>query len=113
MPLIRDDVGGVLVGLGVIAPMRGVGYVDDDVVLRGQASRYEVTPDPDAGPGVAVRVVRHGLLGRRIKTATGRATQIGCVPTQPVSDGIMHPRQVNRWTWYRHTEDLRLVRGLR
>lgn len=110
VPLIRDDSGGVLLGLGVLGPVRGVAHCDDQRVLRGQASRIEVTPDV-AGRGLTVRV-RRGLLLRRIREATGRAFEIGCMPTSPVADGVPHPRPVNRWVWYRHTEDLRLVRGL-
>ncbi|GDY32109.1 hypothetical protein [Gandjariella thermophila] len=110
VPLVRDDSGGVLLGSGTLGPVRGVAYCDNERILRGQASRIEVSPDP-RGRGVAVRV-RHGLLLRRTRTATGRAFEIGCLPTRAVSDGVAHPRPVNRWTWYRHTEDLRLVRGL-
>ena len=112
VPFLRDDVGGVLVGLGVISPVRGVGYCDDDNVLRGQATRLEVTPDPDGGAGLVVRVIQKRLLGRKVGETAGRAFQLGCLPTAVTSDGIAHPRQMNKWTWYRHTEDLRLVRGL-
>lgn len=109
VPLVRDDAGGVLVGLGVVRPVRGVAYCDNEVVLRGQAARIEVTPDPEHG--LVVRVVRRGLLGRRIRAAAGRAVQLGCLPTTVVRDGIATATP-DRWTWYRHTEDLRLVRGL-
>jgi hypothetical protein len=112
VPLVRDDAGGVLVGLGVLAPVRGAAYCDDEQVLRGQARRFAVTPDPTGGAGLVVRVVRRGLLGR-VRTAYGRAAALACLPTLPVCDGVPHPRPVSRWTWYRHTEDLRLVRGLR
>lgn len=112
VPFLRDDVGGVLVGLGVISPVRGVGYCDDDNVLRGQATRLEITPDPDGGAGLVVRVIHKRLLGRKVKETAGRAFQLGCLPTAVTSDGVAHPRQMNKWTWYRHTEDLRLVRGL-
>jgi hypothetical protein len=117
VPVIRDDAGGVLVGLGVIRPLRGVVYCDDDQVLRGQASRMEVAPDPAASPdtsadGLVVRVWRGGLFRRGHIEARGRAVQIGCVPTRPMCDGVAYERQVRRWTWYRHTEDLRLIRGL-
>jgi hypothetical protein len=116
-PLIRDDAGGVLVGAGVLRPVRGIVYCDDQVVLRGQASRLEVWPDPAAGPdtragGLVVATSRVGWLGRRGVTAHGRAVQIGCVQTTPERDGVRHDRPVTRWTWYRHTEDWRLVRGL-
>lgn len=107
VPLVRDDNGGVLVGLGVLAPVRGVVYGDEHRLLRGPASRIEVRPA--AGAGLAVRVVRRGLLAGRVRTATARACQFGLEPASPVSDGVRHPRTVTRWTWYRHTEDLQVV----
>jgi len=109
VPLLRDDAGGVLVGLGVVRTVRGVAYCDDELVLRGTASRIEVVPDSQHG--LLVRVVRRGLLGRRVQQAAGRAVQLGCLPTAVLRDGVA-ARTTNRWTWYRHTEDLRLVRGL-
>lgn len=115
--LIRDDNGGVLVGLGVLGPVRGVVYCDDDLVLRGQASRVEVTPDRAASAdtsrdGLTVRVIKSGLLGRRATDGSGRAVQIGCIPLIVERDGVAHPRPVDKWSWYRHTEDWRLARGL-
>jgi hypothetical protein len=109
VPLIRDDAGGVLLGRGEVRPARGVIYCDDDLVLRGQANRLEVTPL--APVGVQVRAVRAGLLGRRVRASHGRAVQIGCLAATVLVDGVPHPRPVTRWTWYKHTEDLRLVRG--
>ncbi|MGH3898992.1 MAG: hypothetical protein ACRDTA_12240 [Pseudonocardiaceae bacterium] len=108
VPLVRDDAGGVLVGLGVVQPLDGVAYCDDEVVLRGQASRLEVVPDHALG--LAVRVMRRGLLGcRAVRHAAGRAVQLGCVPTDVWRDGIAD-RTTDRWTWYRHTEDWQLLR---
>ncbi|WP_433266482.1 hypothetical protein ACQPZF_40970 [Actinosynnema sp. CS-041913] len=112
VPLVRDDVGGVLLGLGSLGPVRGVGYADDTVVLRGQASRLEVTPDPDNGLGLLVSVIHKRLFTRKVRTTEGRAFQLGCLPVQVTLDGVAHPRPMGKWTWYRHTEDLRLVRGL-
>ncbi|GLZ37582.1 hypothetical protein [Actinokineospora sp. NBRC 105648] len=109
-PLIRDDAGGVLLGLGVIDQPQGVAYCDDATALRGRAKRIEVTPDPDGGPGLVARVVRGGLLGKRVTPFTGRAFQIGCVRTRLEHDGVV--TDVAKWTWYRHTEDLRVARGL-
>lgn len=111
VPLIRDDSGGVLLGLGVVAPVRGVGYCDDDVALRGQARRIEVEPDTEGGAGLTVTVTK-GLVFRRTTSFAGRAFQLGCLPVSPVSDGVPYDRPMTRWTWYRHTQDLRLVRGL-
>jgi hypothetical protein len=110
VPLVRDDSGGVLLGRGELAPMRGVVWCDDQLVMRGQASRLEVTPS--APDGVAVRAARIGVLGLRSSSAVGRAVQVGCMPAGVTCDGVPHDRPVTRWTWYRHTEPLRLVRGL-
>lgn len=110
VPLVRDDVGGVLLGRGALTPMRGTVYCDDTLVLRGQANRLEVTPlAPD---GVAVRAVRVGILGLRSASAVGRAVSVGCLPAGVLADGVAHPRTVSRWNWYRHTDPWRLVRGL-
>jgi hypothetical protein len=106
VPLIRDDVGGVLVGRGVIAPVRGIGYCDNTVALRGDARSVEVHPGP---AGLVVTVTR-GRFRRRRMTYEGRAFQLGCDPVVPVSDGVPYVRSMERWTWYRHTQDLRLVR---
>ncbi|WP_291409421.1 hypothetical protein [Actinophytocola sp.] len=108
VPLVRDDAGGVLLGLGVLAPVRGTVYCDDDVPLRGPAERVEVRPDPVLG--LEVRVVRKGLLRNKTSTLTGRAMQYGGDPVSPVRDGVTHQRPLRRWTWYRHTDDLRVVR---
>ena len=112
VPFVRDDVGGVLMGLGVLSPVRGVGYSDADNVLRGQASRVECTPDPEGGLGLVVRIVNKRLIGSKVRESRPRAFQLGCLPTTAVLDGHKHPRPVDKWTWYRHTEDLRLVRGV-
>jgi hypothetical protein len=110
VPLVRDDAGGVLLGRGELRPVRGVVWCDEQLVLRGQASRLVVTP---AAPvGVEVRAVRRGPIGRRVHAALGRAVQVGCLATRLVHDGVPHERPVTRWTWYKHTEDLRLVRGV-
>lgn len=108
IPLIRDDSGGVLVGLGVVRPLEGVAYCDEEVVLRGQARRLEVAPDRTLG--LVVRVVRGGLFRNRVRRAAGRAVQLGCRPTGVWRDGVAS-RTTERWTWYRHTEDWRLIRG--
>jgi hypothetical protein len=110
VPLIRDDAGGVLVGRGVLDRVAGVAYCDDQVALRGSAARLEVGPDLSGGAGLTVTVVRRRLLRERAATLRGRACQVGCDPLVPVRDGIAHPRPVERWTWYRHIEDLLAVR---
>jgi hypothetical protein len=97
-------------GRGELRPIRGVVWCDDQLVLRGQASRLEVTPcAPD---GVSVRAARVGTLGLRSASAVGRAVQVGCLSATVVCDGVVQERPATRWTWYRHTEPLRLVRGV-
>lgn len=104
LPLIRDDAGGVLLGLGVLAPASGTVYCDDQLALRGAAERIEVAPDP--GGQLTVRVVRRGFLRNKTTTLKGRAVQFGVDPVAPTRDGVAYPRPMERWTWYRHTEDL-------
>ena len=105
VPLIRDDSGGVLVGRGAFGSVRGEAYCDEHLAFRGAARSVEVTPSRD---GLTARGVTGSLL-KRTTTWHGRAFQLGGVSVRPTCDGVEHPRAVNRWTWYRHTEDLRLA----
>jgi hypothetical protein len=90
-------------------------------------------PVPTGGPAAAVRepapaavAVRAGRTGAlpdgRLRSvpptaragrgaALGRAVQVGCLPATVVRDGVVHPRPVTRWAWYRHVADWLLVRG--
>lgn len=111
VPLLRDDVGGVLLGHGLISPVKGSAYCDDTHVLKGAATRLEVSPDPAGGEGLVVRVRRRGLFGRRTIVQPGRALQLACEPATVLRDGVPHARLMEKWTWYRHTADLRLVRS--
>lgn len=118
-PLVRDDTGGVLVGRGEIRGLDGECYCDDDLVLRGRTPRLVVAAGPD---GVAVRAGRGSRLpsgparpvpsGARTGRGSGRgrAVQIGGLPFTSISDGVAHPRPLERRTWYRHTTDWLLVR---
>jgi hypothetical protein len=101
VPLIRDDVGGVLVGRGEIGRFQGEAYCDDELVARGTVRRLRAAPGPD---GVS------SISASGVKAATGRALQVGCVEASVLVDGVAHPRTVIRWTWYRHTSDWLLVR---
>ncbi len=112
VPLVRDDVGGVLVGVGYLGPVNGTVYVDEHRVLRGAARRLRVVPDREKGLAVTVIRRRFGGLGKVKKITLGRAVQIGSTPTTVVRDGIPYDRPMDRWTFYKHTEPLRLVRGL-
>jgi len=115
VPLARDDVGGVLVGGGFLGPVNGTVYVDEKRVLQGAAHRLSVRPDRDKGLAVSVEPRRFaglGIFARRPTTTLGRAVQIGTVATTVVRDGIPYTRSMERWTFYKHTEPLRLIRGL-
>lgn len=112
VPLIRDDAGGVLLAHGVVSPIRAVVYCDDQLVLRRPARELRVRPSAPQDAGLTVRVTATGPL-RRSRTYTGRALQLGFdpdAPGTPVLDGVPRSRPINRWTWYRHTTDLLLVR---
>ena len=108
VPLVRDDNGGVLLGAGTITQLDAVVYLDDTRVLSGPAKLLRVTPDP---AGVRVTVTHKGILRRCGPALTGRACQIGGELPDVVSDGVPHGRAMPRWTWYRHTEDLRFARA--
>lgn len=105
VPLARDDSGGVLVGKGTFGALRGMAYCDDTLALRGPARSIEVWPDRELGLAVRVRTRRF----KRGETLATRAFQLACAPTRPTTDGVAFPRPVERWTWYRHTEDLLLI----
>ncbi|MGH3450281.1 MAG: hypothetical protein ACRDQW_06040, partial [Haloechinothrix sp.] len=109
VPLIRDDKGGVLLGRADFGAVRGEAYCDDTRAFRGVARRIQVTPDATGGGGVVAHVTV-GTWRRRSATFAGRAFQLGCVPATPTIDGVPQVRAAPRWTWYRHTEDLLLVR---
>lgn len=112
VPIVRDDVGGVLVGLASMSGVDGTVYVDETRVLSGRARHLLV--EPDTAKGLTVTVIPHRLIGfgRRSRTFTGRAVQIGTIPTLVISDGRPSERKMDRWTFYKHTEPLRLVRGV-
>jgi len=112
VPLVRNDVGGVLVGLASIAPVSGTVYVDETRVLSGGAAGLLVEPNEDKGLAVTVIPRRFLGFGRRARTWSGRAVQIGTVPANIVSDGCAFDRPMDRWTFYKHTQPLRLVRGV-
>lgn len=128
VPLVRDDSGGLLVASGLIEPITGQVYCDDQQVLNGSALGLEVSPDPAAAPlpeptsdplaaslepaedGLRVTTVRRGLLRKRREVTRGRAVQASFRSATVLRDGLAHPRPAQKWGWYRHTEDLHLVR---
>lgn len=108
--LVRDDVGGVLLGRGSIAPITGMIYADEHRVLAGPAASVVVAPDDEKGLTVTVTGRRRwGVFGGGSRSTKARAVQISAEPMTPSRDGVDHPRPVDRWIWYRHTEPLLLV----
>jgi hypothetical protein len=111
VPLVRDDVGGVLVSHGEITDLNATVYVDANQVLAGPARRLVVTPDPELGLAVTIEHARRFGLPPKRSTQRGRAVSIGFTsPTNVTSDGIAEPRPLDRWTYYAHTEPLLLAR---
>ncbi len=112
VPLVRDDVGGILLGRAQLVPIDGTVYVDDRRVLKGSARGLIVFPDADKGLEATVIHNRVLGIGKRPRRYPGRAVQIGTTDTTVVADGVRYPRAMTRWTFYKHTEPLRLVRGV-
>ncbi len=111
VPLVRDDVGGVLVSRGRITELDATVYVDAKQVLAGPASALVVIPDPALGLAVTIEHTRRFGLPTKRLVERGRAVSIGfSSPTYVSSDGIVGPRPLARWTFYAHTEPLMLAR---
>lgn len=112
VPIVRNDVGGVVVGSASVSPIQGTVYIDENRVLAGGAAHLLVEPDADRGLSVTIVPRRILAFGRRSRTFHGRAVSIGTVQSEIISDGVPFDRKVDRWTFYRHTDPLRLVRGI-
>lgn len=106
--LVRDDVGGVLLAEGRIAPVSGPVYVDEHRLDDIPTPELLVRPHDPTGVTVTATRRRRFGLGRPGTTLTGRATQIAGPGMRIIRDGVPYPREMDRWTWYRHTELLRL-----
>ncbi|MDD7940688.1 hypothetical protein PHK61_19875 [Actinomycetospora lutea] len=112
-PLVRDDHGGLVAGRHTTGPVHGEVYCEQHRVLRGDAAEIAVAPDPAGGVTVTVTGPRRlgGLRAGRVTEQSGRAVQLGSRPAVTVvRDGVPGDRPVSRRSWYRHTEDWRLVR---
>ncbi|MEB3071448.1 peptidase M50 [Mycolicibacter sp. MYC017] len=113
VPLIRDDAGTALVGVGRWLPvdgtelLRGEGIVDDTALFDGEVAEVRIEPIAHA-PGLRAGVP--GRRGRVRRWASGRAAQLGTTGALVVRDGIYSTRTVKRSTFYRHIEDWLLVR---
>lgn len=113
VPLVRDDAGTALVGVGRWLPvdgaavLRGEGIVDDAALFDGEVAGVLIEPMGTA-PGVRAGVPSR--RGRVRRWVTGRAAQLGTAGALVVRDGVYGSRTVKRSTFYRHIEDWLLVR---
>jgi hypothetical protein len=115
VPLIRDDVGQVIVGAAQWIPerdepgarLRGEAVVDDTVLFDGQTTAVRIEPTPHL-PGLRATVVSGRT--RPPRWVSGRAAQLGTTGARVVRDGVLAPRPVRRCTFYRHVEGWLLVR---
>ena len=113
VPLVRDDAGTVLVGIGRWLPvdgaavLHGEGIVDDAALFDGNVAEVLIEPMGTA-PGVRAGV--SDRRGRVRRWVAGRAAQLGTTGALVVRDGIYSSRTVKRSTFYRHIEDWLLVR---
>ncbi|NNG35615.1 hypothetical protein [Nakamurella aerolata] len=115
VPILRDDNGGVLVGEATIGPVAGTVYVDENRVVSSSARGLIVQPSVERGLQVTVIPKRMLGFGRRAQTYSGRAVEVSTLPGNPagvVADGVRRDKDVERWTYYKHTAPLRLVRGV-
>jgi hypothetical protein len=112
-PLIRDDAGTALVGVGRWLPVdgtravRGEGVVDDTTLFDGEVAEVLIQPIGVA-PGLRAGIPRRRAAVAR--WATGRAAQLGTTGAVVVRDGVFSSRTVKRSTFYRHIEDWLVVR---
>lgn len=113
VPLVRDDAGTALVGVGRWLPVDGAetlvgeGIVDDSALFDGEVAEALIEPTGTA-PGLRAGLPTAG--GRVRRWVPGRAAQLGTTGALVVRDGVYGTRTVKRSTFYRHIEDWLLVR---
>ncbi|MFR9750595.1 hypothetical protein ACL02S_06120 [Nocardia sp. 004] len=110
-PLIRDDLGKVLVGRAVITglgaeKLQGEAYVDEARLFSGKVTAMLVSPSLEL-PGVRA-TVRKGI--RKHRWLEGRAVQLGTPAALVTRDGVQAERPVPRSSFYRYHEPWLLVR---
>ncbi len=109
-PLIRDDLGVVLVGSAQLTGpdggrLTGETYVDERALFSGETAGIQIQP---TGKAPGLRAARQGRLRR--KWMEGRAAQTGGTAIALVRDGVPETKRLKRSTFYRHVTDWLLVR---
>lgn len=110
VPLIRDDSGRALVGVGLWVGetgLEGEAVVDDTVLFDGAATAVRIEPIGTM-PGLRATVLSSRMRPKR--WVTGRAAQLGTTGAFVVRDGDPSNRALRRSTFYRHTEGWFAVR---
>lgn len=114
MPLIRDELGNVLVGAALWvgetglekgtppAPLHGEAVCDDTVLFDGEVTGVRVEPTAGA-PGLRASVLSGRMRPRG--WVSGRAAQLGTTGAFVVRDGELSTRAVKRFAYYRHVTD--------
>ncbi len=109
-PLIRDDLGVVVVGTAELtgpdgAALTGETYVDEHRLFSGETAGIRIQPT-GAEPGLRASRLR----GLRPRWVVGRAAQTGGVAIAVTRDGVPEPKRLKRSAFYRHSADWLLVR---
>ncbi|MDQ6659051.1 MAG: hypothetical protein M3Z00_12670 [Actinomycetota bacterium] len=112
IPVLSDDTGGVLIGEATFGPIHGTVFVDEYKVVPASARGLIVQPDDRNGLNLTVVSRRILGFGRRSRTHYGRATEITTSSTGLIADGVRRSSNIEHWTYYTHTQQLRLVRGV-
>jgi hypothetical protein len=128
VPLIRDELGNVLVGAASWvgderlreeqrasgrshrrppAALHGEAVCDDTVLFDGDVAGIRIEPTREA-PGLRATVLSGRM--RPQGWVTGRAAQLGSTGAFVVRDGELSTRPVKRFAYYRHIADWRAVR---
>jgi hypothetical protein len=114
VPLIRDELGNVLVGAALWvgetelekgtppAQLHGEAVADDTVLFDGDVTGVRVEPTREA-PGLRATVLSGRM--RPKGWVAGRAAQLGTTGAFVVRDGELSTRAVKRFAYYRHVTD--------
>ena len=114
LPLVRTDVGGVVLAQASLRPASGSrfgaqAYHDDQRVADGGVRRIDVRPDHRSGERLRVTITPP--RGRqRLQTSTGRALQVACDPARLTVDGLELAEVTGR-TWFVDQREHWLLRG--
>lgn len=106
VPLIRDEIGKVIVGGAEWrghpggSALHGEAVVDDTVLFDGDTDGVRVEPTQQL-PGLRAALTRRGRPRRWV---AGRAAQLGTTGAQLTRDGVAAPSPVKRSTFFRHTQ---------